>query len=57
MKGNYLSLMTEEGMNLLLIEVYASRGNKELISRHYTKFKAAYRNGLGLEPPIALTNQ
>ncbi|RKN80648.1 response regulator [Paenibacillus ginsengarvi] len=50
--GAYLSLYPlDEEMNGMLIDLYASTGEKEKGIRHYKKFAASYRRELGLEPP------
>lgn len=48
----YLSLYPlQEEMNLALMKVFAARGNKEKIARHYVRFEAAYHQELGMELP------
>jgi two-component system, LytTR family, response regulator len=52
----YLSIYPlHEEMNRMLIDIYANRGAKEKVARHYKRFEAAYRAELGLEPPRRLS--
>jgi len=46
-----------EEMNQILIDLYASRGFKEKIARHYARFEDGYRRELGLEPPQELRSR
>ncbi|MFB5761968.1 response regulator [Paenibacillus medicaginis] len=44
----------DEEMNQILLDMYADRGFKEKIARHYARFEASYRMELGLEPPLEM---
>ncbi|MBJ6363765.1 response regulator [Paenibacillus sp. GCM10012307] len=55
---SYLAIYPlHEEMNGILMDLYASRGFKEKIARHYARFEEDYRRELGLELPQELSSR